>query len=65
MKDLPKQAVIGSMVVAAIVALLAIADLVVGIPFSGSEHTFLMDILFLVCAAIVGYLAWDAFKDLT
>ena len=65
MKDLPKQAVIGSMVVAAIVALLAIADLVVGIPFSGSEHTFLMDILFLVCAAIVGYLAWDAFEDLT
>ena len=64
MKDLPKQAVIGSMVIAVLVALAAIADLVVGVPFSGSEHTFLMDILFLVCAAIVGYLAWDAFKDM-
>lgn len=64
MKDLPKQAVVGSMVVAGIVALMAIADLVFDIPFSGSEHTFLMDILFLVCAAIVGYLSWDAYKDL-
>ncbi len=64
MKDLPKKVVIGSMVVAGLVALAAITDMVMGIPFSGSEHTFMMDILFLICSAIVGYLSWDAFKDL-
>lgn len=64
MKDLPKRAVIASMVMAGIVGLMAIADLTVKVPFSGSEHSFLMDILFIVCAAIVGYLAWDTFKDM-
>jgi hypothetical protein len=64
MSDAPKKMVIGSMVVAALVAVAAIADLIIGVPFSGSEHTKLMDILFIVCAAIVGYLSWDAYRDL-
>jgi hypothetical protein len=64
MSDAPKKMVIGSMVVAGLVALAAIADLIIGVPFSGSEHTTLMDILFIVCAAIVGYLSWDAYRDL-
>lgn len=64
MSDAPKKMVIGSMVVAALVAAAAIADLVIGVPFSGSTHTRLMDILFIVCAVIVGYLSWDAYRDL-
>ncbi len=64
MSDAPKKMVIGSMVVAGLVAAAAIADLVIGVPFSGSTHTKLMDILFIVCAAIVGYLSWDAWRDL-
>lgn len=64
MSDAPKKMVIGSMVVAGLVAAAAIADLVIGVPFSGSTHTKLMDILFIVCAAIVGYLSWDAYRDL-
>ena len=63
MSDAPKKLVIGSMAVAGIVALLAVADLATGIPFSG-VHSQLMDILFLVAAAIVGYLSWDAYRDL-
>jgi hypothetical protein len=63
MSDAPKKLVVGSMIVAGGVALLALADLVTGVPFSG-EHSKLMDILFLVSAAIVGYLSWDAFRDL-
>ena len=51
------------MIVAGGVALLALADLVTGVPFSG-EHSKLMDILFLVAAGIVGYLSWDAYRDL-
>ena len=64
MKDLPKRVVIASMVVAGLVAAAAVLDMVMGIPFSGSDNTFMMDILFLICSAIVGYLSWDAFKDL-
>jgi hypothetical protein len=64
MSDAPKKMVIGSMVVAGIVALAAVADLVIGVPFTGSEHSRLMDILFIVAAAIVGYLSWDAYRDL-
>ena len=63
MSDLPKRVVLGSMVVAGIVAVLSIADLAMGIPFSG-KHTMIMDILFILSAGIVGYLAWDAYKDL-
>lgn len=51
------------MIVAGGVALLAVADLITGVPFSG-KHSMLMDILFLVAAAIVGYLSWDAYRDL-
>jgi hypothetical protein len=64
MSDAPKKMVIGSMVVAGLVALMAVSDLVLGVPFTGSEHSRLMDILFIVAAAIVGYLSWDAYRDL-
>lgn len=59
--------VVGSMIVAGILAILAICDLILGFPFSGiegTEHTRMMDILFIICAAILGYLAYDAYKDL-
>jgi len=64
MQDLRKRVVIGSMVVAGIVALTAITDMAIGVPFAGSQ-TMVMDIIFIVCAAIVGYLCWDAYRDLT
>ena len=64
MSDAPKKMVVGSLVVAGLVALAAICDLVLGVPFSGSEHTRTMDILFIIAAAIVGYLGWDAYRDL-
>lgn len=57
-----KNLVFGSFGAAAIVALLALMDLVMKVPFAGS---MLMDILFLVSAGIVGYLCWDAYKDMT
>lgn len=63
MNDTPKRMVIGSIAVAGLVALLALADLLVGVPFSGTEHTRLMDILFLVAAGIVIYLGINAYKD--
>lgn len=59
--NLPKNLVFASFGAAGLVSLLAIIDLATKFPFAGS---MVMDILFLVCSAIVGYLAWDAYKDL-
>jgi hypothetical protein len=57
-----KQLVMGSFGAAGLVALLCILDMALGFPFNRS---MLLDILFLISSAIVGYLAWDAYKDLT
>ncbi|MEZ6057472.1 MAG: hypothetical protein R3C01_12290 [Planctomycetaceae bacterium] len=65
MSDTSKNMIYGSMAAAGVVAVAAVLDLVTGIPFGwGSGATTVMDILFLVSAAIVGYLAWDALQDL-
>jgi hypothetical protein len=52
------------MICAGVVGLAAISDLAIGIPFAGRGQTMLFDIVMLVCAGIVGYLSWDAYKDL-
>jgi hypothetical protein len=64
MSDASKKMVVAAMICAGVVALAAIADLAIGIPFAGRGQTMLFDIVMLVCAAIVGYLSWDAYKDL-
>ncbi|MBT4867375.1 MAG: hypothetical protein HON53_19910 [Planctomycetaceae bacterium] len=61
MANMTKNVIIGSMGIAGVVALLAIVDLVVGFPFQGQ---MLMDIMFLVGAAMVGYMGWDSYRDL-
>jgi hypothetical protein len=63
MTDASKKMVLAAMISAGVVAVAALSDLVIGIPFAGKE-TMTFDIILLVSAAIVGYLAWDAFKDL-
>ena len=62
MSELSKKMVIGSMVAAGIVALMAIADLATGLPFSGAL-TKTMDIRFIICAGILEYLCWTVMKD--
>ena len=62
MANASKQMVIGAMAVAGIVALAAIADLVIGVPFAGR---MVMDIMFLIGAGLVIYMSWDAYRDLT
>jgi hypothetical protein len=46
---------------AGVVGALCLLDMATGIPFA-RQMTF--DILFLLSSAVVGYLAWDAYKDL-
>lgn len=60
--NLPKNLVFASWGAAAVVSVLAILDIITQFPFAGS---MVMDILFLLSAAVVGYLGWDAFKDMT
>ncbi|MBX3437045.1 MAG: hypothetical protein KF861_06115 [Planctomycetaceae bacterium] len=60
--DMAKRMIIGSMAAAGVVALMALMDLVIKIPFAG--YSMAMDILFLCSAVIVLYLGWDAYKEL-
>lgn len=62
MTEMSKKLVVGSMIVAGIVTLMSIADLATGLPFSGAL-TKTMDIVFIICAAIIGYLSWHCLKD--
>lgn len=56
-----KNIIFGSMGVAGLVALLAILDMAMGIPFAGQ---MVMDIMFLVGASLVLYMGYDAYQDL-
>lgn len=49
------------MVVAALVGLIFLLDLAVGVPFATAN--WVMDVGALIAAAILGYLSWDAMRD--
>ena len=52
----------GSMGVAGLMLVLFIADLTIGKPFSKIDSW--VDILGAVASGIVGYLSWEAYRDL-
>jgi hypothetical protein len=54
---------IAGMVVGGLVALLFAFDLVLKTPF-GREAGLLPDLGFAICGVIVGYLGWNAFREL-
>jgi hypothetical protein len=56
-----KALTIFGMVVGGLIALLFLADMAMGIPFGGARWT--MDIGAIIAASILGYLAWDAYRD--
>ena len=60
--NLSKNMIFASFGVAGFVAILALLDIILGVPFAGS---MVMDILFLLSAGIVGYLGWDAYKEMS
>jgi|TARA_B100000809_G_scaffold219129_1_gene226156 hypothetical protein len=49
------------MVIAGLIGVLFLLDLVLGVPFK--RASFMMDISFLICAAMLGYLSWATFKE--
>ncbi len=52
--------VVGSMGVAGLMGLLAIVDIVVGIPFGGQMA---FDIMFILAAGLIAYMGVDCLKD--
>lgn len=60
MANTSKNMVIGSGAVSALVAVLAILDIVMHIPFN---QTMIFDICLLLGAAGVLYLCWDSYQD--
>jgi hypothetical protein len=52
----------GSMGVAGFLMLLFLLDLFLGFPFG--RLSMMVDIVGLLACGVVGYLAWDAYKDL-
>ncbi len=52
---------IAGMIVAGLIALIFIADLALGIPFS--RVGTMTDVGFVVSALILAYLSWNAFRD--
>lgn len=57
-----KRLLLGSMAASGLVAVTAVVDLIIGIPYSGK---MVFDILFLVAAAIVIYMGYETFKEST
>jgi hypothetical protein len=58
---MPKALCIVGMVVAGMLALLFGLDLALKIPFGG--RSMVMNIGFLICALMLGYLSWSTFRE--
>lgn len=59
--NLNKRLIFASFGVAGLVAAACLLDLATGLPFA---RQVVFDVLFMLAAAVVAYLAWDAYKDL-
>jgi threonine/homoserine/homoserine lactone efflux protein len=58
---MPKALTIIGMTVAGLLLLLFGADLALGFPFQRANVT--MNVLFLLCACVLGYLSWASFRE--
>ena len=56
-----KALTIGGMVVAILLLILFSIDLAIGIPFK--RASLVMDVSFVLCAIMLGYLSWSTFKE--
>ena len=58
-----KNVILGSMGVCGLVALASLVDIVVEVPFGGYHKA--MDVMFIVGAAIICYMAWDTYREIS
>ncbi len=57
-----KRLLLGSMIASAIVAVTAVVDLIIKIPYSGA---MVFDIIFLISAAVILYMGYEVLKEST
>jgi len=50
------------MVIAVLILVLFLLDMVIGYPFA--QASFLMDVIFVLCAGGLGYMSWSSYKEL-
>ena len=60
---MPKMLTIAGMSVAALLLFMFGLDLAAGFPFR--KASIVMDVLFLVCAAMLGYMSWSTYREQT
>jgi hypothetical protein len=58
---MPKALTILGMIVAILLLIVFALDLAIGIPFSKASRT--MDIAFVICALLLGYLSWATLRE--
>jgi hypothetical protein len=64
---MPRLLCLGGLVVAGLVLLLFLLDFVMSLSGMGSlfrYQSILMDITFMLCSGVLGYLSWMSFKEL-
>ena len=64
---MPRMLCLGGLVVAGLVFLLFLLDFVMSMAGMGAIFRYpslLMDIIFMLCSAILGYLSWMSLKEL-
>ncbi len=64
---MPRLLCLGGLVVAGLVFLLFLLDMIMSLVGMGALFRYpslLMDLTFMLCSAILGYLSWMSFKEL-
>ncbi len=57
---MPKALCLTGMVIAIVVLLLFLLDLILKVPF---QHSLVMDLVFVLCAAMLGFISWTTFRE--
>ncbi len=58
---MPKALCISGIVISVLLLIVFILDLAVKFPFGGTST--MMDVSFIICAVVLGYLSWTTFRE--
>ena len=58
---MPKALCLTGMVIAIVVFLLFLLDLILGFPFQGASK--LLDVVFVICAGVLGFISFTTFRE--
>lgn len=58
---MPKALCLTGMVIAIVVFLLFLLDLIIKVPFQRAN--LVMDVIFVLCAGVLGFISWTTFRE--